>query len=90
MNFDEEHIHNWFGLTYSSYLVLPRLMLESMPAEWQKKFVELLDEMEETLEVDENYSSEYSVQYKVDGKFASDPYRDYRRGERLKIKEDNA
>lgn len=39
-------LHDWFGLTYSSYLVLPRLALQEQPIEWQKRFLALLDEME--------------------------------------------
>ena len=39
-----EPVHAWFGLTYANYLVLPRAVLQSMPAEWQEKFVKLLEE----------------------------------------------
>lgn len=44
---DDEAIHRWFGLSYSSYLVVPRTMLQSMPGAWQVAFVDLLDEMNE-------------------------------------------
>jgi hypothetical protein len=37
-------IHAAFGLTYANYLVLPRAVLQSMPLEWQDKFVKLLRE----------------------------------------------
>lgn len=43
-----DRIHNWFGLTYASYLVMPRLALQEMPDEWQRRFVELLEEWEAT------------------------------------------
>lgn len=46
---DDEPIHGWFGLSYSSYLVVPRTLLQSMPADWQAAFVDLLDEMNEAL-----------------------------------------
>ncbi len=39
-----EPVHGWFGLTYANYLVLPRTVLQSMPPEWQEKFVKLLEE----------------------------------------------
>lgn len=41
----EEPIHEWFGLSYSNYLVLPRSILQSMPIDWQKKFIEITDEL---------------------------------------------
>jgi hypothetical protein len=44
---DRDSIHGWFGLTYSSYLVLPRVILQSMPDEWQWKFVKLLERLQE-------------------------------------------
>jgi hypothetical protein len=39
-------IHNAFGLTYSSYLVMPRSLLQEMPEEWQRRFVDLCEEFE--------------------------------------------
>lgn len=44
---DIEHqaIHTWFGLSYSNYLVLPRTLLQSMPDEWQTRFVGCLREL---------------------------------------------
>ena len=43
---DREAIHRHFGLSYANYLVLPRTLLQSMPDEWQARFVALLDEMD--------------------------------------------
>lgn len=37
-------IHTAFGLSYASYLTLPRTLLQSMPIPWQERFVALLDE----------------------------------------------
>lgn len=42
-------IQDWFSLSYSSFLVLPRTVLQSMPDDWQAKFVALLDELEATV-----------------------------------------
>lgn len=50
LNFDEDdYIHNWFGLSYANYLVLLRSILQSMDAEWQKKLVNLLNELEDKI-----------------------------------------
>lgn len=40
-----EAIHEHFGLSYANYLVLPRTLLQSMPDEWQERFVTCLDEL---------------------------------------------
>lgn len=43
---EHEAIHLWFNLTYANYLVLPRAVLQSMPDEWQERFVTCLDELD--------------------------------------------
>lgn len=54
-------IHTYFGLTYANYLVLHRSLLQSMPEEWQCRFVAMLDEL------DEEFSQvEKAWAYKVD------------------------
>ncbi len=73
-------IHEWFGLSYSSYLVLPRSILQSMPDEWQKQFVALLDEAESLYG---GYNMQYTVMARDNsGRFVKDPLRDYQRGRR--------
>lgn len=42
----QDHIHTWFSLSYSNYLVFNRTLLQSMPDEWQATLVELLHEMD--------------------------------------------
>lgn len=42
---ETEAIHGFFGLTYASYLVLPRVLLQSMPDEWQTAFVRLVEQL---------------------------------------------
>lgn len=44
---EHEAIHGWFGLSYANYLVLPRTLLQSMPDEWQSRFVACLRELGE-------------------------------------------
>lgn len=36
----------WFGLSYCSYQVLPRVLMHEMPDEWQAKMAALLREMD--------------------------------------------
>lgn len=43
-------IHTWFSLSYSNYLVIPRTLLQSMPAEWQERMVACLTEMQGAFE----------------------------------------
>ena len=78
-NDEEDYIHNWFGLSYANYLVLPRSILQSMSTEWQKKFVDLLNELEDKIR--EEYLQDmpdYSVEAKDNkGKYIKDPYRYY-------------
>ena len=84
IDLDDDHIHNWFGLSYSNYLVLPRSILQSMSAEWQKKFVGLLDEMEEKMnEYKIPLQPDYQVTARNNGKYVKDIYSDYwRNGQR--------
>jgi hypothetical protein len=77
--------HNWFGLTYCSYMVLPRTMLQSMPDSWQDKFIKLINEMDDRLG---HYNKVYSytvLSKNSDNKFMHDDLRDYERGRRLLI-----
>ncbi len=39
-------IHDAFELSYASYLVMPRVLLQHMPLEWQQQFVDLCEEFE--------------------------------------------
>lgn len=72
-------IHTWFGLTYSNYLVLPRTMLQSMPTEWQRRFVACLEELDAAAG-DILGPDGYWVRAQRDGKFIADPVPQYNRG----------
>jgi len=78
----EEAISFWFGLSYAHFLTIPRLILESMPPEWQKKMVTLLNELDETFDwLPEK--GKYWVQLRDDkGRFVrlDDDMCDYRHG----------
>ncbi|MBN5019924.1 hypothetical protein JY437_01990 [Stenotrophomonas maltophilia] len=65
-----------FGLSRAAYHVVPRRTLQSMPVEWQARFVALMEEAREALP-DEAFP-EYQVIRIEGGKFASDPNRRYR------------
>jgi hypothetical protein len=73
-------IHAWFGLSYASYLVLPRSLLQSMPAPWQAHLVGLLGVLNERYpDRDDNYD----VRLRDDqGRYVADPLEDYERGRR--------
>lgn len=43
-----DRLWTWFGLSYASWLTLPRSMMHEMPDEWQRKMADLLYEFDET------------------------------------------
>ncbi len=85
-NADGEYVddpaHEFFGLTYSAYFVMPRLALTAMPLEWQQRFVALMEEANDMgLE-----TPEYSVHRRDErGRFFKDPWANYRRGDAAKL-----
>ncbi|WP_175795957.1 hypothetical protein [Burkholderia anthina] len=79
-------MHEWFGLTYASYLVIPRTLLQGMPEEWQAKFAALLDECRETYD-SSRIADNYRVNLVDGGRFVRDPLRDYRHPPALPYRE---
>lgn len=78
------HVHNAFGLSYASFLILPRTYLSDMPTKWQKQFVKLLDEYNDAVgDNDPSFSYEMYVQFKENRKFCKIPtgYCNYRHPE---------
>ena len=76
----DDPIHEWFGLSYSNFLTIPRLVLESMPFEWQEKMVELLEKMDNTFDWRPKEGN-YWVSRKNDkGEYCSLDLGDYRHG----------
>lgn len=72
-------IHCWFGLTYSNYLVLPRLVLDAMPLDWQNKFVALLAQMDDVMGCVDQGTSKFLVRLRAEnGRFVDDPLAQYR------------
>lgn len=77
---DKMDIHTFFGLTYANYLVLPRTLLQSMPEEWQHRFVDCLRELENAF-----WQTAQADRYMVtardsNGRFIKDPIPHYNRG----------
>lgn len=85
--YHESPVHGWFGLTYSSYLVVQRSLLEAMPLAWQRKFVALLKEIGEEFDTDdERIKGSFWVRAcDISGTFVKDPLRDYRHPDRALI-----
>lgn len=77
---EQEPVHEWFELTYASYLVLPRSVLQAMPASWQLRFVGCLRELEEAFaRVPEVGHYEVHLRDQETGRFVRDPLSEYRR-----------
>lgn len=87
-------IHSWFELSYAQYLTVPRSVLQSMPLEWQHRFVRCLEELDEAIdwrpanawyrvelrELRDHYTRDgYERKW---GRLVTDPLRDYERGRR--------
>lgn len=75
-------VHEWFSLSYSNYLVLPRSLMQAMPVEWQDRMVACLEEMCKACEPLQPMNDKYSVILHGErGRIVKDPYADYRHPE---------
>jgi hypothetical protein len=72
-------VHEWFGLSYSSYIVLHRALMQSMPIEWQERMVACVRELQEAYE-HVALHSEYCVTPRKNGKYVKETLPHYRRG----------
>jgi hypothetical protein len=74
----ESPVHAWFALSYASYLVLPRSVMQAMPADWQERAVALMEQVEERFG-DLYGANEYCVKLRGEnGRFVPDPLANYR------------
>ncbi len=73
-------VHPWFGLSYAAYAVQPRVMLQSMPGDWQDRFVALMEEAEAMGYSFPLKGTTYAVNLRHDetGRYIYDRDRDYR------------
>src|SRR5688572_1711877 len=62
----------WFGLDRNAFAVMPRVLMEAMPAEWQAKMAALLFDYTETWQR-WPAGSGCRVQYEMHGKLAKMP-----------------
>lgn len=89
--YDDEPLSLWFGLSYANFLTLPRLVMESMPQQWQRVMARLLWEVDNTFDWRPE-NGVYMVAFKGEnGRFEElPPLCDYRRGsvESLRIKDE--
>lgn len=42
-------LHGWFGLSYSTFIVIPRVATQLMPESWQMRMAELLHQYGDTI-----------------------------------------
>ena len=88
-------ISEYFSLSYANFLTIPRLVMESMSTDWQKKMKDLLEEMDETFDWAPREGCYYVQLWTNEDDEESDriledaPLWNYRRGnvEYLRIKE---
>jgi hypothetical protein len=69
---DPEALEYYFGLSYASWLVMPRVFMAAMPEEWRIKMAELLHEFDDSWEWPPELG-QWIVSHKVDGRFAPIP-----------------
>lgn len=68
---DNEELQRWFGLSYASWLTMPRVFMEAMPNEWQQKMADLLNEYDEAIVNPPDLGTR--VQVTKDGKMVKTP-----------------
>lgn len=79
----DDAIHDWFGLTYASYLVMPRSVLQSMPQDWQERFVVMLQKVAERYTYpQQGYRYNVLLRSEETGRYSNDPLSRYSRGRR--------
>jgi hypothetical protein len=67
-----EALWHTFGLSYASWLVMPRVMMHAMPDEWQGKMAALIDEFHDEFNWPEDLG-DVMVSCRVNGKIAKLP-----------------
>lgn len=76
----EDWVHVFFQLTYANYLVLNRALLQSMPDDWQARFVGCLHELNAAFPSDMRADGFMVKATDFAGKFVVDPCPHYERG----------
>ena len=67
-------LHTWFGLSYNSFIVMPRCLLQEMPYEWQGKLTKLMEEWDDTWDFSGQDYDEVVVRFRdAKGKMVKTP-----------------
>ena len=66
-------LSEWFGLSYSSFCVMPRVLMEDMPDEWQEKMAALLNEYDDAFDQSKIGVDGCRVQATLDNKLVKMP-----------------
>lgn len=84
-NDGHQKLWGWFGLSYASFLTLPRVLMHAMPDEWQGKMADLLDEYDEAF--NRSGFPDTTVRAVRDGKLVAMPdfLKQYRRPDQEEI-----
>lgn len=69
--YGHDRLWNWFGMSYASWLTMPRVMMHAMPEDWQDRMAALCEEWDEAWDSSEMPSPH--VMAKREGKFAKWP-----------------
>lgn len=79
----QSKLDDFFGLSYASWLTLPRVFLNDIPDEWKKQFTELLEQLEDRYPNAPNMSNRVML-VDASGKFRKTPKEliNYRRPDR--------
>lgn len=72
-NAGRESLWGWFGLSYASFLTLPRVLMHEMPDEWQAKMAALLREYDEAFPGVYQLDLETSVSFRRNRRFVASP-----------------
>lgn len=83
----QDDLSCWFGLSYASWLTMPRVLMEAMPEEWQQKMANLLFEYTNAIKNPPDIGTRVQVTKK--GKLVKTPPEliNYRHPDRQWIKE---
>lgn len=78
----------YFELSYAQFLTVPRLVMESMPEQWQADMLKLLREMDDTFDWRPTEGRYWVKLRDAQGHYTHAPLNDYRHGniEHLRIK----
>ncbi|MGL4576192.1 MAG: hypothetical protein ACRCV9_15530 [Burkholderiaceae bacterium] len=68
-----EALLGYFGLSYASWLTLPRVFMQAIPDDWQARMAALLYEYSDTWGVDESVGFETRVQAVRNGRLQRMP-----------------